>query len=664
MSKATSGSGQSRSLTRTTGTRSKRDKTSTDVGRTKAAASPRERRKDLGPIDETINLSPPIFIHSSFRSSGTWLWSKLRAAAGTLCYYEIFHEGLGTLDPKRASAVGSSAWNSRHPSGMAPYFLEFLPLLNVGGGVKGFDVEMADRFIPEEGIQGKLSIGERVYISSLIEHAYLNRKVPILADTRTLGRAGAINKTFPGKTLLIHRNLFHQWASWSEQAVTGNLYFIRSLNKFIKASRHDPFLRMLDDWFSDRSEAASDVRMFQVFLLFYLYAYAHAHQAADLVIDVNAIKLDEQFRKSVEGELSEIVGDKIDLSDVEERFEVSMINIADFGEVFDTVNQFVKNIVATCASENDVMFVNHIKNLTFIELDRHEFFVRRYRMFSLASLAEERDRTSDQRAEAARAADLASQSIAALSASRDELAAQLSETKSVQARLSTERDEASSQLAEATVARGTLQQSEMVLRKERDELAELLAGATVRLETLEHSTTELRATGDELSARLAEMKAAQAALSAERDETTGQLGQVIAMCDSLRQSETALRKERDELTELLAGSIATRDALERSAAELNRERQELAERLADTVAVCETLKQSLGARNREPDQLAERLEPDRLETELARVEADRESQQGTAVMPENQDAFVAKNAHRAARNSFLTRLLHLVNLKR
>src|SRR5208337_1417256 len=60
------------------------------------------------------------------------------------------------------------------------------------GAVRGFDRSMAtERFIPGEGLAGALSAQERSYVAGLIDYAYARRKIPVLTDTRTLGRFAA-----------------------------------------------------------------------------------------------------------------------------------------------------------------------------------------------------------------------------------------------------------------------------------------------------------------------------------------------------------------------------------------------------------------------------------------------------------------------------------------
>ena len=116
----------------------------------------------------------PVFIHSSWRTASTWLWSKLRPTA--MAYCEIFHEGLADCTIPNLRGNDFSRWNSKHPKG-APYFLEFASLVGKNGVVRGYDGSMAtDLFLPSGGLQGELSAAERVYIDGLVENAVSQRK--------------------------------------------------------------------------------------------------------------------------------------------------------------------------------------------------------------------------------------------------------------------------------------------------------------------------------------------------------------------------------------------------------------------------------------------------------------------------------------------------------
>jgi len=189
-------------------------------------------------------------------------------------------------------------------------------LFDADGAVRGFDRSMAtERFIPGEGLAGALSAQERSYAAGLIDYAYARRKIPVLTDTRTLGRFTALAGAFPGRHVLLVRNAFHQWGSYTEQWAHGNSYFMDMLFKTIEGSRHDPFVRLLSDWFADEDRSPNSAATFQLFLLFHLYLYANAFDAADLILDVNKIAAEAEHRAEIEQRLSEYVGSPVDLSD-------------------------------------------------------------------------------------------------------------------------------------------------------------------------------------------------------------------------------------------------------------------------------------------------------------------------------------------------------------
>ena len=271
--------------------------------------------------------APPVFIHSSWRASSTWLWAKLRAAPTTIAYCEVFHERLASLTTAYLRENDFSRWASKHPEA-APYFLEFAPLVGVDGAVPGYDRRMAvEWFFPRNGLGGALEAAERNYVQGLICSAEARRKIPVLTDTRTLGRFRAIAEAFPGRHVLLVRNAFHQWASYTEQWAHGNSYFLEMLFATLAGARGDPFARLLADWFVQEDRSPTNAATFQLFLLFHLYLYAHAYDAADLVVDVNRVADEPDHRAAVEAALSEAVGAPIDLSDARTPFGLSLFSV-------------------------------------------------------------------------------------------------------------------------------------------------------------------------------------------------------------------------------------------------------------------------------------------------------------------------------------------------
>ena len=107
---------------------------------------------------------PPVFIHSSWRTSSTWVWLKFRQLPETMSYYEPFHGLLAKRTRAEAQSIDYRSWDSNHPPG-DPYGLEYLPLIRETGGVPFSEPAMAfEWFIPLGGIRGRLRDTERKYL--------------------------------------------------------------------------------------------------------------------------------------------------------------------------------------------------------------------------------------------------------------------------------------------------------------------------------------------------------------------------------------------------------------------------------------------------------------------------------------------------------------------
>jgi hypothetical protein len=339
-------------------------------------------------IHELIALAAakPIFVHSSWRTASTWLWAKLRQAPTAIAYCEIFHERLKTCTIPNLRTNDFAKWNSKHPEG-APYFLEFAPLIEPSGAVKGFDSGMAvESFMPAGGLGGALSVAERAYLEGLIQNAYDRRRIPVLTDTRTLGRVAAIAAAIPARHVLLVRNLFHQWASYSEQWANGNFYFFDMLFRTVAASRHDPFVKLLSDWFDDGERSPMSAATFQLFLLFHLYLYAHAYDAADLVVDVNKLTAEPAHRKHVESMLGDYVRAPIDLSDARTAFGLSIFAACYKAAFVDAIDQFFKQMIDGSVSKKAAEFVAEVKDQALAEWEKSEFYNAPFRAWSLGRL--------------------------------------------------------------------------------------------------------------------------------------------------------------------------------------------------------------------------------------------------------------------------------------
>jgi len=158
------------------------------------------------------------------------------------------------------------------------------------------------------------------------------------------------------------------------------------LCKTVEASRRDPFVRLLSDWFVDEDRSPNSAATFQLFLLFHLYLYAHAFDSADLVVDVNAIAAQPEHRAAVEQRLSEWVLSPVDLSDARPAFGLSLFSVPSSAAFVDVIDQFVKQMIDESTSADAAQFVTRAKDEALAEWERHEFYSRTFRAFSLERL--------------------------------------------------------------------------------------------------------------------------------------------------------------------------------------------------------------------------------------------------------------------------------------
>jgi hypothetical protein len=266
-----------------------------------------------------------VFIHSSWRTSSTWVWLKFRQLPETMSYYEPFHGLLAKRTRAEAESLDYRSWDSNHPPG-DPYGLEYLPLIRDTGGVPFADPSMAfEWFIPLGGLRGELRQSERRYLGFLIRYAELCGKVPVFGDTRTLGRLWTIKNTFGGYHVFLFRNLWRQWSSYLYYKRSDNFYFYDTM-AWILASGGDPWFTYVVDYYARRRHMAaddvpgllrssSDDDLFAVFMAFHIYLYLHAGLSADLRMDVTRMARDEAYRHDIERALELGTGLSVSFAD-------------------------------------------------------------------------------------------------------------------------------------------------------------------------------------------------------------------------------------------------------------------------------------------------------------------------------------------------------------
>jgi hypothetical protein len=167
-----------------------------------------------------------VFLHTGWRSGGTWIWARLRAQPEVRAFYEPLHDVLATLDEALIARETPGSWDSRH-GGDAPYFAEYAPLLRQRflrspRGVRAYEQRFAyeQYFLDPNESDDAL----RRYLASLLEAGA--GRIPILKFCRSLGRVAWMERQFPEALhAVVLRDPVAQWASVAAQLAAGNRFF-------------------------------------------------------------------------------------------------------------------------------------------------------------------------------------------------------------------------------------------------------------------------------------------------------------------------------------------------------------------------------------------------------------------------------------------------------
>jgi hypothetical protein len=156
--------------------------------------------------------SQTVFVHSGWRCSSTYVWSKFRELDGVRAYYEPWHEQLERLSAQTLNVETPDNSGLRHPGGSRPYLGEFEPVLDPAGGVRGYQDRFAlDRYFLEPDEE---DLDQQTYLEGLIAAARERDEAPVLACCRTLGRIDWLRRRFDGFHIVLIRDPVQQWMSF------------------------------------------------------------------------------------------------------------------------------------------------------------------------------------------------------------------------------------------------------------------------------------------------------------------------------------------------------------------------------------------------------------------------------------------------------------------
>jgi hypothetical protein len=200
--------------------------------------------------DNTVQKSAvkqAVFLHTGWRSAGTWVWSRLRELDTATGFYEPLSNVLAELSPADVSASRPTL-TSGHPPLAAPYFDEYRPFLQDSArGVAGYRKRFSvDRFTREPDAEFPAL---QAYLRNLCSHTIEQHSVPVFKFCRSSGRLPWFRHAFPDAMHVgVLRNPASQFASgWLLSQQWSNPFFVAAPFRVLGLNLSDPLVRQVID---------------------------------------------------------------------------------------------------------------------------------------------------------------------------------------------------------------------------------------------------------------------------------------------------------------------------------------------------------------------------------------------------------------------------------
>ncbi|WP_156649752.1 hypothetical protein [Methylobacterium sp. Leaf89] len=474
------------------------------------------------------------------------MWGNIRKDQKTTAYYEIFHEILFGLKIESIPSLTHEGWMSKHPPSAA-YFLEYIPLIKESGGIDGFDPSFSyEKFIPKNGPTGMISDHEVNYILRLIKNAEDKGKIPVLTATRSLGRVAGIKSAAPGLHILLYRNVFEQWCSFTQQSANGNSYFIDRVEDAIHSNLHDPFVSEIVRLCSTDTSSLGNSKKLLRFFLFHLYLYINAAASADFLVDMNRVATNLKYRDEVV-ELFFSQNIKLDLSGANNTIGFCYDSEISLECLEETIQIYSSSIIDRCPSPSGREFGKQVVSDFLREMSRYHYYTKSYVVFNERmstkkislligdvessqkiqdELQIQRDTAHAMQVEAIYAHEVARAEVGALQRARDEVQAQ--------------RDAALASQAEAIHAHEVARAEVEALQRARDEVQAQRDAALASQAEAIHAHEVARAEVEAL-------QRARDEVQTQRDAALASQAEAIHAHEVARAEVEALERARDEL---------------------------------------------------------------------------------------------------------------------
>ena len=273
-----------------------------------------------------------MFLHTGWRSAGTWLWSRCRELGNVQAFYEPLHEAASTLRRSDIARIRPGSWQSNHGE-TAPYFEEYRELIpRFRRGIPLYDPSFAfnDFFIGPDQDAPALE----AYLAGLLASAELAGRVGVLKFCRSLGRVGWMEARFPQALhAVVLRDPVAQWRS-CQRLLTNerNRYFTLAPALVLARNAGSPLVQRATAMLGVRLpqlespdlsygietvwrhlRRQDDAERYRAFLAYWTLTALSAMQGRAMVIDTARLATSIGHREEVERALAASLGSPVDL---------------------------------------------------------------------------------------------------------------------------------------------------------------------------------------------------------------------------------------------------------------------------------------------------------------------------------------------------------------
>lgn len=194
-------------------------------------------------------LAQAIFLHTGWRSAGTWVWSRFRALEPVNALYEPLGNLLGELRVAEIPNIRPTL-DSGHPPLGKPYYEEYRSFIQeCGYGVVGYRKRFSiDRFgnTPDDEFPAL-----RTYLKNLQDQSTGLGKLPVFKFCRSAGRLPWLRSAFPHAVhAVVLRNPAAQFASgWLLNQEWSNPFFVAAPFRVLGLNQVEPVVKQVVETF-------------------------------------------------------------------------------------------------------------------------------------------------------------------------------------------------------------------------------------------------------------------------------------------------------------------------------------------------------------------------------------------------------------------------------